>query len=95
MHTHTHRVPTFSKGFAHLHVPVCIFVCTCTSVKNRDSVYENRPIQRFWLLETVARMPYFSYLSMLHFYETLGWYSIGTEVRGNEWRARMYILRMQ
>ena len=35
---------------------------------------ENRPIQRFWLLETVARMPYFSYNSMLTLYEILGWW---------------------
>ncbi|CAN0351988.1 unnamed protein product, partial [Ectocarpus sp. 13 AM-2016] len=36
-----------------------------------DVVFEDRPIQRFWFLETVARMPYFSYLSMLFLYETL------------------------
>lgn len=27
---------------------------------------------RFWSLETIARVPYFSYLSVLHMYETLG-----------------------
>jgi hypothetical protein len=27
------------------------------------------------------RMPYFSYISMLHLYETLGWWTIGTDVR--------------
>ncbi|CAM9735018.1 unnamed protein product, partial [Laminaria digitata] len=46
-----------------------------------DVTFEDRPIQRFWFLETVARMPYFSYLSMLFFYETLGWWSGGAEVR--------------
>lgn len=39
-----------------------------------DVVFEDRPIQRFWFLETVARMPYFSYMSVLHLYETLGWW---------------------
>jgi len=39
-----------------------------------DVVFEDRPIQRFWFLETVARMPYFSYASVLHLYETLGWW---------------------
>lgn len=29
----------------------------------------------------VCRMPYFSYISMLHLYETLGWWSIGSDVR--------------
>lgn len=33
-----------------------------------------RSYARFWTLETIARMPYFSYLSVLHLYETLGWW---------------------
>lgn len=37
-------------------------------------VYKSRPIPRFYVLETVARVPYFAYLSVLHFYETLGWW---------------------
>ena len=39
-----------------------------------DSVFDGRPIARFWFLETVARMPYFAYVSSLHLYETLGWW---------------------
>lgn len=31
-----------------------------------------RAYARFYALETIARMPYFSYLSVLHLYETLG-----------------------
>jgi hypothetical protein len=42
-----------------------------------DAFFENRPIQRFWFLETVARMPYFSYITMLHLYESLGWWQAG------------------
>lgn len=41
-----------------------------------DIVFRNRPIDRFWFLETVARMPYLSYVTMLHIYETLGWWEI-------------------
>ena len=37
--------------------------------------------QRFWVLETVARMPYFSYISILHLYESLGWWRAGAELR--------------
>ncbi|HEY9806815.1 MAG TPA: alternative oxidase, partial [Candidatus Obscuribacterales bacterium] len=37
-----------------------------------DTFYRDRPYQRFYVLETVARVPYFSYLSVLHLYETLG-----------------------
>lgn len=37
-----------------------------------NTLYKNRPYQRFYVLETVARVPYFSYLSVLHLYESLG-----------------------
>lgn len=37
-----------------------------------NTVYANRPYPRFYVLETVARVPYFSYVSVLHLYETLG-----------------------
>lgn len=30
-----------------------------------DVLYAHRPIERFWFLETVARMPYFVYISMV------------------------------
>jgi ubiquinol oxidase len=36
--------------------------------------YGNRPYARFAALETIARVPYFSYTSVLHLYETLGWF---------------------
>jgi len=39
-----------------------------------NNIYANRPYPRFYVLETVARVPYFSYLSVLHLYETLGWW---------------------
>lgn len=45
------------------------FTCTILDVR-----YEARPIARFWVLETVARMPYFAYTSCLHLFATLGWY---------------------
>jgi ubiquinol oxidase len=32
------------------------------------------PCKRFAALETIARVPYFSYTSVLHLYETLGWF---------------------
>ncbi|MGL5806210.1 MAG: alternative oxidase [Xenococcaceae cyanobacterium] len=39
-----------------------------------DVVYGDRSYPRFYVLETIARVPYFSYLSVLHLYETLGWW---------------------
>ena len=37
-----------------------------------DILYRNRDIQRFWVLEEIARAPYFAFLSVLHFKESLG-----------------------
>ena len=39
-----------------------------------DVLYGNRSYPRFYVLETIARVPYFSYLSVLHLYETLGFW---------------------
>ena len=39
-----------------------------------DKLYEGRDYARFYALETVARVPYFSFLSVLHLYETLGFW---------------------
>jgi hypothetical protein len=37
-----------------------------------DTFFAGRDYARFYALETIARMPYFSYLAALHFYETIG-----------------------
>jgi ubiquinol oxidase len=39
-----------------------------------DVVYGHRSYPRFYVLETIARVPYFAYLSVLHLYETLGFW---------------------
>ena len=46
-----------------------------------DTLFDGAPIERFYFLETVARMPYFSYITMLHAYETLGWWRRSTEAK--------------
>ena len=46
-----------------------------------DVIYKDKPIERFWFLETVARMPYFSYVATLHMYETLGWWELDSELK--------------
>lgn len=47
-----------------------------------DVVFENRYVpSRFFLLETVARMPYFSYITMLHLYETLGFWRRSADMK--------------
>jgi len=37
--------------------------------------------QKFWVLETVARIPYFACISILHLYESLGFWRAGAELR--------------
>ena len=39
-----------------------------------DNLYGGRSYARFHALETVARVPYFSFMSVLHLYETFGWW---------------------
>lgn len=38
-----------------------------------NNVYSDRPLPRFYVLETVARVPYFAYVCVLHLHETVGW----------------------
>ena len=60
---------------------------------------ENKPVQRFWFLETVARMPYFSYTTMLTLYELLGWWRRSRELRkvhfAEEWNEYHHLLIME
>ena len=47
-----------------------------------DRVFEGKYVfNRFFLLETVARMPYFSYIAALHLYETLGFWRRSADVK--------------
>ena len=40
------------------------------TVKFLDFIYSDRHLQRFWVLEVIARSPYFAFLSVLHFKES-------------------------
>lgn len=74
----------------------CIYFIIC---KLLDVLYQSRPIQRFWFLETVARMPYFSYVAVLHMYETLGWWKVSTNLRKQhseeEWNETCHLRIME
>lgn len=60
---------------------------------------ENKPIPRFWFLETVARMPYFSYNTMLTIYELLGWWRRSSELQrvhfAEQWNEYQHLLVME
>lgn len=79
--------------------PLLMRVVYVTICKILDLVYKDKPIQRFWFLETIARTPYFSYMSILHFYETLGWWRISLNLRqqhlNEEWNETIHLLVME
>mmetsp|Transcript_2890 Transcript_2890/g.10522 ORF Transcript_2890/g.10522 Transcript_2890/m.10522 type:complete len:486 (+) Transcript_2890:1666-3123(+) len=64
-----------------------------------DALFDGRPIQRFWFLETVARMPYLSYVSCIHLYESVGfWRSAASAKRvhfAEEWNEFHHLLIME
>ena len=37
-----------------------------------DFLYQGRDYPRFWVLEEIARAPYFAFLSVLHLRESMG-----------------------
>ncbi|XP_068641957.1 ubiquinol oxidase 4, chloroplastic/chromoplastic [Aristolochia californica] len=39
-----------------------------------DALYHDRHYARFYVLETIARVPYFAFMSILHMYESFGWW---------------------
>ena len=43
-----------------------------TTIYILDFLYRGREFQRFWVLEVIARAPYFAFISVLHFRESLG-----------------------
>lgn len=84
-------MPHSSAKLGRAHPTVCstLFVGVLgSSFRPKDSenlhvVYGMTPIplSSRLALALISRMPYFSYLSMLFLYETLGWWSGGAEVR--------------
>lgn len=81
------KAPWYIKG-------AYLFLCVVI-----DVLYNNRPLPRFWFLEMVARMPYFSYISMLHLYESLGWWRAGADIRkihfAEEWNELHHLQIME
>eukprot|EP00634_Sargassococcus_sp_CCMP2135_P006987 CAMPEP_0198652372 /NCGR_PEP_ID=MMETSP1467-20131203/6328_1 /TAXON_ID=1462469 /ORGANISM="unid. sp., Strain CCMP2135" /LENGTH=401 /DNA_ID=CAMNT_0044388287 /DNA_START=24 /DNA_END=1229 /DNA_ORIENTATION=- len=64
-----------------------------------DYLFDGRPIARFWFLETVARMPYFAYISLIHLYESLGLWRRSSEAKrvhfSQEWNEYHHLLVME
>ena len=56
---------------------VCLVILRIPASASGDgsfAVPTQRTYARFYVLETIARVPYFSFLSALHLWETVGWW---------------------
>ncbi|WVZ87614.1 hypothetical protein U9M48_034225 [Paspalum notatum var. saurae] len=65
-------VPSDENWAVKLEQSVNIFL-TDSVIMLLDGVYRDRNYARFFVLETIARVPYFAFISVLHLYETFGW----------------------
>jgi len=57
-----------------------------------------RSYARFWALEEIARMPYFSYLSVLHLYESMGMWRKAEYLKvhfSQSWNEQHHLLIME
>ena len=76
-------------------------VKTCKSLLF-DTIFQgstiSRAYARFYALENIARMPYFSYVSVLHLYESLGWWRKAEYLKvhfSESWNEQHHLLIME
>ncbi|XP_039141827.1 ubiquinol oxidase 4, chloroplastic/chromoplastic-like [Dioscorea cayenensis subsp. rotundata] len=63
-----------------------------------DAFYHDRHYARFYVLETIARVPYFSFISVLHLYESLGWWRRADYLKvhfAESWNEMHHLLIME
>ena len=65
----------------HIECPRVLLIVYYAICHLLDIIYKDKPIDRFWFLESVARMPYFSYVTILYMYESLGWWQLDSELK--------------
>ncbi|GAA0155124.1 oxidase [Lithospermum erythrorhizon] len=71
---------------------------TDTVIKLLDALYRDRNFARFFVLETIARVPYFSFMSVLHLYETFGWWRRSDYLKvhfAESWNEMHHLLIME
>nr|AEV41060.1 putative immutans protein [Oryza minuta] len=63
-----------------------------------DGLYRDRNYARFFVLETIARVPYFAFISVLHMYETFGWWRRADYIKvhfAESWNEFHHLLIME
>lgn len=71
---------------------------TDTVIKILDSFYHDRHYARFFVLETIARVPYFAFISVLHMYESFGWWRRADYLKvhfAESWNEMHHLLIME
>lgn len=85
------------KWVIKLEQSVNIFL-TDTVIKMLDSLYSDRHYARFFVLETIARVPYFAFMSVLHMYESFGWWRRADYLKvhfAESWNEMHHLLIME
>lgn len=63
-----------------------------------DVFYRDRDYARFFVLETIARVPYFAFMSVLHMYESFGWWRRADYLKvhfAESWNEMHHLLIME
>ncbi|KAF6173228.1 hypothetical protein GIB67_026923 [Kingdonia uniflora] len=71
---------------------------TDSVIKILDIFYRDRDYARFYVLETIARIPYFSFISVLHLYESCGWWRKADYLKvhfAESWNEMHHLLIME
>ncbi|KAK9267435.1 hypothetical protein L1049_009861 [Liquidambar formosana] len=67
-------------------------------IKILDTLYHDRNYPRFYVLETIARVPYFAFISVLHLYESFGWWRKADYLKvhfAESWNEMHHLLIME
>ncbi|KAG6553435.1 hypothetical protein Mapa_005170 [Marchantia paleacea] len=67
-------------------------------VKILETLYAKRLYARFYVLETIARVPYFAFVSVLHMYESFGWWRRADYIKihfAESWNELHHLLVME
>ncbi|XP_050213827.1 ubiquinol oxidase 4, chloroplastic/chromoplastic [Mercurialis annua] len=74
------------------------FFLTDSVIKILDVFYHDRDYSRFFVLETIARVPYFAFMSVLHMYESFGWWRRADYIKvhfAESWNEMHHLLIME
>ncbi|KAL2341343.1 hypothetical protein Fmac_009283 [Flemingia macrophylla] len=87
----------FEKRIVKVEQSVNIFL-TDSVIKILDALYHDRNYARFFVLETIARVPYFAFMSVLHMYESFGWWRRADYLKvhfAESWNEMHHLLIME